>query len=476
MFIPDICRKSRTLITHKMKLNKNLGFILFLALTVTFAACKKEEGCTDVLATNYDSDAEEDDDSCEYPAVSQETDFSLSFEENGNSHEDPGVSATNLVPSNALSAGNAPTDNWFDDVTYKGAFGSSDWTNGWTLYDGYNPTSVSTTEIEITGTVVTSGSTESWTNDNVYILNGFCFVEGALNIQEGTIIKGAEGSGEDAAALIIARGATINAIGTVTQPIIFTYEGDPLDGSISTSTRGEWGGIIILGAATLNSSPGVTQIEGIPTNEPRGEYGGNDDSDNSGTISYISIRHGGSDIGAGNEINGLTLGGVGSGTTIEYVEVIANEDDGVEFFGGVARTKHILTAYCGDDSFDYDEGFRGLGQFWCAVQASDDGDRGGEHDGGTEPETATPYATPVVFNATYIGNGEGRALTFRDNAGGQYHNSIFVNWAKGVDIENLDSEQDSYKQFQDGELALAGDVFWNIAAGTEPNALFTISE
>ena len=253
-------------------------------------------------------------------------------------------------------------------------------------------------------------------------------------------------------------------------------EGDPLDGSISVSTRGEWGGIIILGAATLNSSPGVTQIEGIPTNEPRGEYGGNDDSDNSGTISYISIRHGGSDIGAGNEINGLTLGGVGSGTTIKYVEVIANEDDGVEFFGGVARTKHILTAYCGDDSFDYDEGFRGLGQFWCAVQASDDGDRGGEHDGGTEPETATPYATPVIFNATYIGNGEGRALTFRDNAGGQYHNSIFVNWAKGVDIENLDSEQDSYKQFQDGELALAGDVFWNIAAGTEPNALFTISE
>ncbi len=451
-----------------------LGFLLFLSMSVIFTACKKE-GCTDITATNYDAEAEDDDGSCTYADPCDNSSFADSFSANGNTgDQDPGITADNLVPSNSLDQGNAPTDSWFDNVTYRGAFGTSDWTDGWTLYSGYNPASVPTNEVQVSGTVAAAGETVNWTNDNVYILNGFCFVEGTLDIQEGTIIKGAEGTGEDAAALIIARGAQIFAEGTASEPIIFTYEADDFS-SATASTRGQWGGLIVLGSASLNSSPGVTQIEGIPTNEPRGEYGGNDDTDNSGVITYVSIRHGGSDIGAGNEINGLTLGGVGNGTTINHVEVISNSDDGVEFFGGTADTKHMLVAYCGDDNFDYDEGFRGRGQFWAVVQADDDGDRGGEHDGGTEPETATPYATPVIFNATYFGNGEGRALTFRDNAGGEYHNSVFVNWDKGVDVELLSTSQDSFKQFEDGNLALAGNAFWNISAGDSGSDLFTVS-
>ncbi len=245
-------------------------------------------------------------------------------------------------------------------------------------------------------------------------------------------------------------------------PSSFTFEADALDGSTPFNVRGQWGGVILLGNAQLNSSPGETQIEGIPDTESRGRYGGEDDEDSSGSVTYVSIRHGGTDIGAGNEINGLTLGGVGAGTNLEFIEVISNADDGVEFFGGTASIKHVVTAFCGDDSFDYDEGWRGYGQFWCTVQEEGEGDRGGEHDGGTDPEDGLPYAHPVIYNATYMGRGSDagrRALTFRDNAGGEYHNSIFYNWGKGVDIENLASGEDSYERFANNEIAFAGNVF-----------------
>lgn len=459
-----------------MKRRNNLTLLAAVVALAILTGCTKEQGCTDPTATNFSASAEEDDGTCTYPQ-SVETDFSLSFAENGNQHTDPGVTATDFLPANSIDLGEAPSDSWFDNVDYRGAFDTQNWTDGWTLYSGYQPMEGGTT-VDISGTIAEDGQTVNWTADNAYLLDGFCFVnDGAtLNIEAGTVIKGRSGQGEDASALIIARGGTINANGTSDSPIVFTFEGDPLDGSTASTTRGQWGGIIILGDAPLNSSPGETAIEGIPTNEPRGLYGGNNSSHNGGTVSYVSIRHGGTDIGAGNEINGLTLGGVGNGTTIHHVEVIGNADDGVEFFGGEARTKYMMTAYCGDDSFDYDEGFKGFGQFWCTVQSEDgEGDRGGEHDGGTDPETAQPYATPTIYNATYIGNGTGRALTFRDNAGGQYHNSIFVNWSAGVDIEDLADGEDSYTRFQSGDLMLKNNVFWGIESGENAHEIFTIS-
>lgn len=306
--------------------------------------------------------------------------------------------------------------------------------------------------------------TTTWTNTNTYILDGFVFVNDGdvLTIEAGTVIKGKAGSGADASALIVARGGQIQANGTASDPIIFTFEADALDGSTPFNVRGQWGGVILLGDAKLNSSPGESQIEGIPDTEARGLYGGNDDNDSSGSLTYVSIRHGGTDIGAGNEINGLTLGGVGSGTNLDHIEIISNADDGVEFFGGTASIKHVLTAFCGDDSFDYDEGWRGYGQFWCTVQEEGEGDRGGEHDGGTDPEDGMPYAHPIIYNATYIGSGAAagkRVLTLRDNAGGEYHNSIFHNWGKGVDIENLASGEDAFARFENNEIAFSGNIF-----------------
>lgn len=312
--------------------------------------------------------------------------------------------------------------------------------------------------------------TTTFTKNTVYVLSGLVFVNSGqtLTIEEGTVIKGASGQGENASGLVVARGGKIMASGTANDPIIFTSESDDVardinggfheGGNLNVATRGLWGGVLILGSASLNSTPGETAIEGIPTSETRGIYGGTNDNDDSGTFKYVSIRHGGTDIGAGNEINGLTLGGVGSGTTIEHVEVIANKDDGFEWFGGTVNSKWLVSALCGDDAFDYDEGWRGQNQFWFVYQDGE-GDRGGEHDGGTDPETGTPFATPMVYNATFSGNGNNRALTMRDNAGGEYHNSIFVNYKNGVDIELLeDGGQHSWKQYVDGNLKFMNNI------------------
>ncbi|MGB0881419.1 MAG: hypothetical protein ACPGSO_00590, partial [Vicingaceae bacterium] len=249
-------------------------------------------------------------------------------------------------------------------------------------------------------TVTDNTGTTTWTKENTYLLDGFVFVNPGqtLTIEPGTVVKGKPGTGASASALIVAKGATINACGTASNPIIFTFEADPLDGSVGMTTTGQWGGVIILGSARLNTVPATQNIEGIPTSESRGSYGGTNDNDNSGSLCYVSIRHGGTDIGAGNEINGLTLGGVGAGTSIHHIEVVANADDGVEFFGGAPNLKHILVSNVGDDSYDYDQGFRGKGQFWVAIENANS-DRGGEHDGGTSPEDGLPYATPVIYNA-----------------------------------------------------------------------------
>lgn len=313
---------------------------------------------------------------------------------------------------------------------------------------------------------VNGTGTTTWTSNNIYILNGLIFVNDGqtLTIEPGTVIKGKPGQGENASALIVAMGGKIMAQGTAELPIIFTAEADDLQGSVPDLDNGLWGGLIILGKAVLNTVPSTQNIEGIPSTEPRGAYGGNDDNDNSGALKYISIRHGGTDIGEGNEINGLTLGAVGRNTTIEFIEVFSNKDDGIEFFGGVPRLNNIIVAFCGDDCYDYDQGYSGYGQYWLAVQGYNRGDRIGEHDGGTDPEDGQPYAIPSIYNVTYMGQGTAagkRLITFRDNAGGNYANSIMMNQAKGIDVELLVGAC-SYDRFEAGQLTLQNNIFWEV--------------
>jgi hypothetical protein len=341
------------------------------------------------------------------------------------------------------------------------------------------------TYIYIFDDTIEPGDSVHLTADNNYLFSGFVFVDSGaiLSIEAGTVLKFRPGQGVNASALIVARNGKIYANGTADDPIIMTAEADDIDdpADIPVFSKGLWGGLIILGAATNNNAGGISQIEGIPSDEPRGEYGGSDDGDNSGVVRYVSIRHGGSEIGAANEINGLTLGSVGSGTTIEYVEVFSNLDDGVEFFGGTVNTKNIAVVFCGDDSYDYDEGFRGYGQFWFAIQENDNGNHAGEHDGATGNEQGTPFAHPVISNATYIGSGVGSAnndndpaIKMRDNAGGEYHNSIFYGFnGGGLDVEDLSDPglEDSRARLEDGDIVYSNNVWYGFSPDNTPETV-----
>ena len=342
-------------------------------------------------------------------------------------------------------------------------------------------------------TMDAAGDSVSWTSGNVYILDGFVFVNDGqtLWIEAGTVIKGKPGEAELASALIVARGGKIMANGKADAPIIFTAQADDLAGSVADKARGLWGGVIILGKGATNNSTAEKAIEGIPTSEPRGLYGADPtvEDDNSGMMKYVSIRHGGTNIGEANEINGLTLGAVGSASRFSYIEIAANADDGVEWFGGTPRCDHILVAWCGDDSYDYDEGYSGMNQFMAAIQADDEGDRLGEHDGGpSSNQLGEPYAHPIFSNVTYVGRGAGegkRTITFRDNAGGEYWNSIFAEQEKGIDIEWRDDQGGatsgdptglcSYSQWKDeGILRVENSIVQNVADGTA-SAIFKVA-
>lgn len=226
-----------------------------------------------------------------------------------------------------------------------------------------------------TGNVVVSqniSGNETWTSDKVYQLAGrITVLSGAtLTIQPGTVIKGEAGTGANATALLIARGGKIMAEGTATMPIIFTSVADEItpdmvkagnfaSPNLEPTLNGLWGGLLVCGKAKISASAAEVQIEGIPTSDPNGLYGGSDDADNSGVIKYVSIRHGGANIGAGNEINGLTLAGVGSGTVVENVEIVGNQDDGIEWFGGAVNVKNALVWNAGDDGIDTDQAWAG---------------------------------------------------------------------------------------------------------------------
>ena len=283
---------------------------------------------------------------------------------------------------------------------------------------------------------------ETWSAADEHLLTGQTFVKSGatLTIEAGTTIKSNEDDGAGLApALVIEKGAMIMAVGTADAPITFTTvltEDEMLD------PRGNWGGIIILGDAPIAVDGGssfVEGLEGIP-------YGGTDVDDNSGVLKYVRVWHGGRSIGQDNEINGVTLAGVGNGTTIEHVEVAFNLDDGFEMFGGTVDLKYCNVLFVGDDAFDVDEGYQGRGQFLFAMVGADAGNRAHEMDSKTNGDlNSTPRSHPQWYNVTLVGSGSATAtadndqvVRLREGLGGEFGNYIVVN-GKEDGLRNSDN-------------------------------------
>lgn len=302
----------------------------------------------------------------------------------------------------------------------------------------------------------------TWETGKVYVLTSrIAVTNGAtLTIQPGVVVKGEAGTGANATALIVARGAKLNAEGTASQPIIFTSIADEIQpGQIASpnldpTMNGLWGGVIVLGYARISADAETAQIEGIPASDPNGLYGGTNDSDNSGVIKYISIRHGGANIGEGNEINGLTLGGVGNGTVIENVEVVGNQDDGIEWFGGSVNVKNAVVWNSSDDAIDTDQAWSGtLDNFVViCVPGSNPTDHALEIDG---PE-GTYIAGHTVQNGTIKGSVDSEIADFRSDARGTFKNIYIFNFpdpAAGGKGDFALSGADTQANFANGDLS-----------------------
>ncbi len=300
---------------------------------------------------------------------------------------------------------------------------------------------ITITDADIVGNV-------TFTKDNTYILDGRVYVEDgeSLTIQAGTVIKGkppvAPDQPETASALIVTRGGKLYALGTATDPIIFTAVSDDVanPSDLGKDNRGLWGGVILLGRSTVNVPGGETLLEGFT--DVRATYGGGASpnvNDSSGILRYTSIRHGGTELAPDEEINGLTFGAVGAGTVVEHVEVFANDDDAFEWFGGTVNTKYLIAAFNRDDSFDYDQGYTGKGQFWFSIQDDDLGNNCIE--GSSSVGGASPVSMPQVANVTCIGSGvaggansSSGGFEFKENTAGKFWNSIITDVNEIVEL------------------------------------------
>lgn len=344
-----------------------------------------------------------------------------------------------------------------EPTTYRGAFAPAPvpmWTDSWTNFDPQNAVYGPAT-ITKSGTITAS---ETWTSNNVYKISGLVYIDSlvTLTIQPGTIIRGDETVANSS--LIITRGAKIDAQGTVCNPIVFTS-----NKAIGARGLADWGGVIILGKAKNNQGLN-TFIEGISQTNSNNAHGGTGafEDDNSGILKYVRIEFGGYVFAPNNEINGLTLGSVGSGTTIDYVQCSFINDDAFEWFGGTVNCKHLVAYRSLDDGLDTDYGWSGTVQYGLVVRdpaisdnpavSTSEGFESDNDPVGTS-QGVVPKTSGSFYNVTAIGgyrcasnaaasavaptaNGFRRGARLRRNTDLKIINSILMNHQIGLFINN----------------------------------------
>ncbi|MCB9562613.1 MAG: hypothetical protein H6708_19600 [Kofleriaceae bacterium] len=308
----------------------------------------------------------------------------------------------------------------------------------------------------------------TWVTGNTYVIPRLkqLFVEpgATLTIEPGVVVKGEQGS-----VLVITRGAKIMAEGTADAPIVMT--------SAQANTPGYWGGLLVLGAAPINtnvnSNPSSTEatFEAFTSAIPEGLFGGTNAADNSGKIKYVRIEFAGFNFVADREFNNFTLCGVGSGTEIDYVQVHGGSDDGIEFFGGTVNVKHLVSSQNGDDGFDTDNGWEGKAQFVIIQnvhpQGSGDASNGYESDnhGTAASYTAAPRTLPTIYNVTMLGDhsytgGTSFATVLRRGTGGHYYNHIIAGFPQGLEVRDAATKD----QLDAGNLFIKNSIIYNNAA------------
>ena len=283
----------------------------------------------------------------------------------------------------------------------------------------------------------------TFTNDTTWVLSGGVFVGGDnttpanLTVEPGTRIVGA--SGNDFIA--VQRGSKIFAEGNPTAPIVFS---GPFNASADEAGPGNWGGLVINGNAPINVCNDNDFANCSAVGEGgAGSYGGGDANDSSGVLKYVRVQFGGFKINDTNELNGIAFQGVGAGTVVDYIQVHANEDDGIEFFGGTVNAKHVVLTDIRDDSLDWTQGWNGSVQYVLIQQNPDtavDKDRGFESDNFDDGNDNNPRSQPLIANATLIGAAaDGRdtiGMILKEGTGGNITNSIVTGFESCLDIDD----------------------------------------
>jgi PKD repeat protein len=342
------------------------------------------------------------------------------------------------------------TNPFFIPTTYRGAFAPAPnamWTDKWTEWNPQDK-AYGTPNTDVSANITTN---TTWTADKIYHLKGVIYVKNGatLTIQPGTVIMGDKALPNSC--LIITKGSKLMALGTAAAPIVFTS-----NQPAGQRGSGDWGGLIILGKASNNNISGTANIEGLaPTTDT--EFGGGltpDDADNSGTIQYVRVEFGGYIFQTDKEINGVTFGAVGSGTTFDHVQVSFSNDDAFEWFGGTVNCKYLVSYRNLDDDFDTDNGFGGHIQFGVSVRDPQIADNpsvstseGFESDNDASGSTANPQTRALFSNMTLIGpyrgntsstiaTGYRRGARIRRNSALKIFNSIFMDHPNGIFVED----------------------------------------